>query len=206
MTEYESSKIRGWRGLLEDAVSEVRSRFWNAPARVIYSRELETPRSDQVAGKPRWFNRVFGPERQAASAELLQLRTLKQQVRYAERTPEQREKKRIQDHERYLLRRANQSIEDRLEQYARVSARRATHTEAEREHERATSRQLRARQGSDWRAKEAKKKRLRILAKPELYKEIGRRSKERTRDASNARKRARYAALKATRTNAGECC
>lgn len=173
MAEYESHKVRGWRGLLEDAISEVRNRFWNAPAEVVYSRELESPGSDNLAGTPRWFNRVFGPERKAASAELLQLQKRKEQLRYAELTPEQKQ-----------------------ERYAKVRARRAAHTEAEREHERAMCRQWRAMQSSDWRAKEAEKKRLRRLAKPELYKAIDRRSKLRTRDASNARKRARYAALK----------
>jgi hypothetical protein len=206
MAEYESRKIRGWRGLLDEAISKVRNRFWNVPAAVVYSRELESPGSDNLAGKPRWFNRVFGPERQAASAELLQLRKLKQRLRHAELTPEQREDKRARDHERYLQSRAKQSPEDRREQYAKVRARRAAHTEAEREHERAMCRQWRAGQDSDWQAKEVEKKRLRRLAKPELYKAIDKRSKVRTRDASNARKRARYAALKATCTCAGERC
>ena len=196
MEGYESRFVRGWRGVLEETLAEVRSRLWKAPAVVVYSPELEAHRSDQVAGKPRWFNRVFGPERQAASDELKQLRKIKQQRLHAEDTPEQRAEKQIRDHERYLLRRAKQSPEDRLAQYAKVRARRATHTETEREHERAMCRQLRARQGSDWRANEAEKKRLRRLAKPEVYRAIDRRSKARTRDASNARKRARYAALK----------
>lgn len=170
MAEHESRKVRGWRGLLEDAISEVRNRFWNAPAEVVYSRELGSPGSDNLAGKPRWFNRVFGPERKAASTELLQLQKLKEQLRYAELTPKQRQ-----------------------ERYAKVRARRAAHTEAEREHDRAMCRQWRARQDGDWRTKEAEKKRLRRLARPELYKAIDRRSKERAKNARNARKRARHA-------------
>lgn len=171
MAEYESQKIRGWRGLLEDAATEVRHRFWNAPAEVVYSRELKSPCSDNLAGNPRWFSRVFGPERQAASNELRRLRNLLARIRYTELTPEQKQ-----------------------ERYAKSRARRAALTEEKRENERVMWRQWRARQNSDWRAKEAAKKRLRRLAKPELYQAIDRRSMERTRDARSERKRKERAA------------
>ena len=201
MAEYQSKKITGWRSRMDDAITEIRSRFWNAPSHTVYIDGIEAPRADDLIGHVRWFNRVFGPERAIASAELKQLQRVKQKILYAEKmaaqTSEQREKKRIKDHERYLLRRANQSMEDRRVIYAKARARRAAQTEADREHERAMSRQWRAKQGSEWRAAEVIKKKLRRLAKPELYKAIEKRTKARTRDASNARRRARYAAGKA---------
>lgn len=173
MAEYESRKIRGWRGLLDDAIAEVRLRFWNAPAKVLYSRELGCPGSENLAGNPRWFNRVFGPEREDSAAELSQLQKEKRHRQYKELTHA-----------------------DKQEIRAKTKARRSAHTEAEREHERAMCRQRRANQGIEWKANEAGKKRQRRLAKPDLYREIDRRSKVRTKDASNARKRARYTAQK----------
>ena len=193
MTEYETRKIRGWRGRLDDEAQSMRRRFWNAAATTAYKRGVEAPRSDDVIGKPRWFDRVFGPDRQAASDELRRLRKVKQKIQRSERTSEQCEMDRKRDHERYLLRRANQSAEDRQRQNDRVRARRALHSEAERDHERAMCRKWRARQDSDWRAKEAEKKQLRRLAKPDLYRAIDLRSKEKRRDAINARNLARAA-------------
>jgi hypothetical protein len=147
MSDYESRKVRGWRGQLDDAVAKTRDRFWTAPASTVYYEGLECPGSDKLLGIPRWFNRVFGPERAIASAELKQLQKIKRRIKRSEFTNEQREA------------------------------------------ERAWFRQWRAKQTDEWRSNQTLQKRLRRAAKPDLYRAIDKRSKERTNDARNERRR-----------------
>lgn len=156
MADYESRKIRGWRGRLDDEAAEIRRRFWTAPAQIVYYEGQEAPSQDQLSGHSRWFNRVFGQERAEASAELRRLKRIKQQIRRAELTDEQREEKRAKDREWFRQWRAKKS------------------------------------QSSEWRAEQAKKKRQRRAAKPELYRAIGRRSEEKNRVAKNERRRLAY--------------
>jgi hypothetical protein len=188
MAEYESRIIRGWRGALEDLTESVRERFWNAPAFTTYLPGIDAPRSDDVIGKPRWFRRVFGAERQAASDELLQLRKFRYFVQQAERTHEEREAKRMRDHQRYLVRRANQSIEGRQEQYSKARLRRAAQTVAEHEHELAICRQWRSKQSKEWREHQATMKRIRRLENPEMYKAIDKRTKDKNKVKARARR------------------
>ncbi len=151
VADYGYQKIRGWRSRLDDAMADLRKRVWEAPAAIVYCDGRDAPRSDSLVGVPRWFNRVFGQERIAASADLREARGLRRRIRASEAT---------EDH---LIRM------------------------------RAWFRQWRAKQSDEWRSEQAMLKRLRRAAKPEMYKAIDKRSKERTRDVSNARRRAAHA-------------
>ncbi len=65
-------------------------------------------------------------------------------------------------------------------------------TDEEREYQRLWFRQWRAKQTAEWRRAEAARKRARVQARPELYKIIERRTRNKNRDTINARKRAAY--------------
>jgi hypothetical protein len=67
--------------------------------------------------------------------------------------------------------------------------RRAEFTEEQREKEREWQRNWRATRSDEWRANQATQKRKRMAAKPELYREIDKRTKAKHRDAINERRR-----------------
>lgn len=147
MAEYETRQIKGWRGRLEDTAKEIRTRFWNAPSITTYFVGIEAPSNGRLSNSVRWFKRVFGPERAAASEELRQLRREKRRMRQAERT------------------------------------------EGDLEKLREWHRQWRARQTAEWRQDQVVKKQLRCAAKPELYRAIELRTREKMRDIRNERRR-----------------
>ncbi|MEQ1717517.1 MAG: hypothetical protein ABL907_16330 [Hyphomicrobium sp.] len=194
MTDYESRMIRGWRGRLEDMAVEIRSRIWDAPAQTVYIPGQAAPRHDTPYGYGRWFNREYGPERTAASADLKRIHHIKQKIGRDEQTEEQRERRRNQEREWYQLQRSRETAESRQKRLETQRAKRAKRTLDEIEREREWFRQWRARKSKseEWRREQAEKKRLRRAAKPDLYDAIDRRSRERNRDAINERRRLAY--------------
>lgn len=191
MADHESKKVRGWRGLLEDATTSIRERFWAAPATVVYIAGIESCSSDQLPGSTKWFNRVFGPERVAASAELLKTQQLRQRIRKSELTEDQIEEMRAKWREEYHRRKAKQTDEERRSQREKRLTKRAMRTAEEVENERAWFREWRSRQTSTWRDKQNANKNQRRAKNPEFYRAIDRRSQERTKDLNNERRRLR---------------
>lgn len=184
MVEYESRKIRGWRGRLEDDITARRGLICSAPVTVICDPNLETPRSENLAGCRRWFRLVYGPERKVAVEEFKKLTALRVSIRCSEMTPDQKLEKSNRDRARY----DRLTPEQKQQRVERARARRAAWTEEQREHERARLRQWRAKQGDDWRAKQAQMKSIRRLANLDLYRAIDRRSKERAKMRRAAQK------------------
>jgi hypothetical protein len=170
MAEYEFRKIRGWRGLLEDAAADIKMRIWMSPARTVYKDGLEAPRCDEAIGKPIWFTRVFGQERVATSYELTRLRNVQRQIKHRERTSEQRERDSMRRHQQYLLRRSKQS-------------------EAEHAIELATCRQRRSLRSDEQRRLAANMARLWRLKNLELSKAISKRAKAKHKDKARERRR-----------------
>ncbi|MDP3797413.1 MAG: hypothetical protein Q8R06_09720 [Polaromonas sp.] len=194
MADYESRMIRGWRGRLDDEAANARQRVSAAPAQVVYIPGRESVSSDQLGGSTRWFNRVFGAERVAASLELSVLSQLKRRIRKSELTEEQIEARRAAWRKAYHAGRARQTAEQRHGQLEKKRAKRAMRTPEEIENERRWFREFRAKQTEDWRVRQNEGLQRRRLANPEMHKAINQRSSDRTRDARNERNRARYKA------------
>lgn len=201
MTEYESRKVRGWRSALEDMLTKAREQVSKAPARVERIEGRQPPQLGQVYGYKLWFSRIYGPERKVAQVELLRLRRIKQKLTRDERTEAEKELRRIKEHEWYLRRKARETPDARTKRLEanRVGHANRSHEAIERERMLERRRRQQYSLSTDWRKDQAKKKRLRRLAKPALYQAIDQRSKARTKDARNARRRERYAAQKAAR-------
>ena len=81
MAGYQSRKIKGWRSVLDEAITEVRDRFWNAPSHTVHIDGAEAPGADDLIDHVRWFKRIFGPERAMASADVKQLQRVKRKIR-----------------------------------------------------------------------------------------------------------------------------
>lgn len=194
MADYESRMIRGWRGRLDDEVANARQRVSAAPAQVVYLPGRESVSSDQLPGSMRWFNRVFGAERVEVSLELSVLNRLKRRIRTSELTEDQIQARRAVWRLAYHARRARQTAEQRYRRLEEKRAKRAMRTPGEIEDERRWFREFRARQTEDWRVRQNEGNRRRRLANPEMYKARNKRSSDRTRDARNEKRRARYKA------------
>lgn len=238
MADYESRKIRGWRGRLEDQTRHMQKRFWGAPVTAVYLPDGKAVSSDKLAGHPRWFNLVYGPEREAAALELRKLTQLKRQIYKSELTEDQHEerraKRRISDRARrarqsdeqrqarlrqerawranrkaqlnddqiaqqrsewreaYHRRRAEQTPESRRLQLERKRAKRSRRSAEEIEQERAWFREFRKRQTEEWRIRQNEGLQRRRLANPEMHRAIAKRCFDRTKEARNERRRARY--------------
>lgn len=165
-SNFEIRQIKGWRTRMEEKAAELRRAVWEAPANTTYLPDKQPRRYDDLEGHQPWHKRVFGPERKAASAALEEHQGKVRLLRYTERTEEQRLA--------VKLKYANLTLDQRQPQNKKL-------------------REWRAQQSDAWRRNEAEMKRHRRAARPELYREIDRTSKLRTREASNARKRAAYA-------------
>lgn len=125
MATYDSRVVKGWRSRMEDEVAELRRRMWQAPARVVYTVGLETPRNGDPAGHERWFHREFGEERALAKAALQRFRFAQAEIEQSEITEDQREARRAY----FRAWRARQSDDWRRTQTIQKRARRAADPE-----------------------------------------------------------------------------
>lgn len=75
----------------------------------------------------------------------------------------------------------------------------AERTEEQKERDREDRRRWRASKPPGWLAAEGAKRRIRVEAKPEVYRAIDRRTKAKHRDATNARRRVQYAQMVAAK-------
>ncbi len=161
MANHESRVIKGWRARLEEEAADLRKHVWQAPARTVYHEGQESCGYDNLLGHAPWFHREFGIERALAGAALKKFRAARAKIARSEWPEEKR-----------------QAIKERR---ARIS-------DETREKYNATTRAWRARQPPEWRATQALKKRQRRAAKPDLYREIDRRSKVRQQARRDARR------------------
>src|SRR5690606_21353966 len=145
MATYESRFVKGWRTRLEEASERLESEMWGAPSRLRYIDGACSADGNALLGHSPWFQRVYGPEREAAKTRFAEHRAEKKRIHKAEET-EDREQRR----ERQRQWRANLSPE-RIQKYKTTALARI------------------ARQEPEWHDQELEKRRKRKDARRGLY-------------------------------------
>lgn len=170
MATYDSRVVKGWRSQLEEVSEQLERELWGAPSRVRYIAGASSADGEALLGHTPWFQRVYGPEREAAKARLAEHTAAKNRIRKAEETEDQREQRR----ERQRLWRANLSPEQ-IQNYKATALARI------------------ARQEPEWHDRELEKRRQRKDARRDQYNATDRLSAQRRSGARNAQKREVYA-------------
>lgn len=170
MATYESRFVKGWRTRLEESGERLAREMWNAPSQLEYIEGTSSADGNALLGHTPWFQRIYGPEREAAKTRFAEHLAEKKRIRKAEETEDQREQRR----ERQRHWRANLSPEQ-VEKYKVTALARI------------------ARQEPEWHAQELEKRRQRKNAKRDEYNATDRLSAQSRSNSRNAKKREVYA-------------
>lgn len=170
MATFESRIVNGWRTQLEEVSERLEREMWGAPSRLLYIDGTSSADGNALLGHKPWFQRVYGPEREAAKTRCAEHRAEKKRIHKAEETEDQREQRR----ERQRQWRAKLSPEQ-IQKYKMAALARI------------------ARQEPEWHDRELEKRRQRKDAKRDQYNATDRLSAQRRGGARNAKKREVYA-------------
>jgi hypothetical protein len=212
MATYESHFVMGWRTRLKEASERLEREMWGAPSRLLYIDGTSSADGNALLGHTPWFQRVYGPEREAAKARLAEHSAEKKRIRKAEEIEDQREEQRERQ------RRWRDSLPP--EKKKRVAKNRAERERINRDGETEEQRELRrerqrrwraklspektqqykmtalariARQDPEWHDRELEKRRKRKDARRDQYNATDRLSAQPRSGARNAKKREAYA-------------
>lgn len=170
MATFESRIVNGWRTPLEEVCERLEREMWGAPSRLLYIDGTRSADGKALLGHKPWFQRVYGPEPEAAKTRFAKHCAEKKRIHKAEETEDQREQRR----ERQRQRRAKLSPEQI------------------QTHKMAALAQI-ARQEPVWHDRELEKRRQCKNANRDQYNATDRLSAERRGGARNAEKREVYA-------------
>lgn len=212
MATYDSRVVKGWRSQLEEVGEQLEREMWGAPSRLRYIEGTSSADGNALLGHTPWFQRVYGPEREAAKARFAEYTAEKKRIRKAEEIEDQRaeererqrrwrdslppeKKKRIAKNraERERISRAGETEEQRERRRERQRRWRANLSPEQIQKYKTTALARIARQEPEWHDLELEKRRKRKEAKRDQYNGTDRLSAQRRRGARNAKKREVYA-------------